>query len=198
MQGMEVGVHVRGIEVESRPDLVVQEGQIELEASPEENSVELLRRAVGESHRRALDLGQPRPDGDTPLADEGQVVLVERDAGDRQRLCGSGRSVLLGAAAGLDDDLLELTVDLLSGECLLGEASIAREDAVIRRHACGELRQHVALSPLGHDHARGIVVHELRRDLESADRATRHEHPLPPVPVGLPVGVRRGGSKGAR
>ena len=43
-----------------------------------------------------VDLGQPRPHGDTPLADEGQVVLVERDAGDRQRLRRGRRSVLLG------------------------------------------------------------------------------------------------------
>ena len=90
MQRMQMGVEVRVIEVESRSDLVVEEGQIEVEASPEENAVERLVLAVGGSHRRALDLAQPRPHADTPFADEREVVLVQRQAGSGSDSAGVG------------------------------------------------------------------------------------------------------------
>ena len=54
----------------------------------------------------------PGAHGDSALGDQRQVLLAEGDAGGEERRVGRRRTILLRAAAGLDDDLLELAVDL--------------------------------------------------------------------------------------
>ena len=52
---------------------------------------------------------------------------------------------------------------------------------MIRRHAGGELGQDVALPTLGHRRRGRAELRQFGRDLQRADRAARHEHPLAPV-----------------
>ena len=125
-----------------------------LEPGAEHDSVEVFGAAVGEGHRRSRDGLDPRAHRDSALGDQRQVLLVEGDAGGEQRRIRRRRAVLLRAAAGLDHDLLELPVDLRPRQGLVGEGAVPREDPVVRRDPGGELRQDVALSPLGdHDAA---------------------------------------------
>ena len=66
---------------------------------------------------------------------------------------GRRRAVLLGAAARLDHDLFQLSVDLCCGKSFVREGPVSREDPVIGGNPGGELRQDVPLSPLRHHNA---------------------------------------------
>ena len=187
VEGVAVGVEVHRVEVDDRPDVVAQERQVELESGAEQDPVELVGGAVGEGHRRAVDRCHPRPHRDSALGDERQVLLGEGDTGGEQRRVGCGRAVLLRAATGFDDDLLELPVDLGRWQSLVRQRSVPREDAGVGRHTRGELRQHVPLAALCHHDGRAELS-EFGGDLEGADGAARDEN------TPAEVGKRRRGS----
>jgi hypothetical protein len=91
---------------------------------------------------------------------------------------GSGRrgAVLLRVAARLDDDLLQLPVDLRRGQAVVRDSSIPREDPMVGRDARGELRQDVALSPLGDHDACRTELGDVGGYLQGADRTARDEN----------------------
>ena len=64
------------------------------------------------------------------------------------------------------------------GQRLVGEGSVSREDPMVGGDARRELRQHVPLPALGDDDARRAELGEFGGDLESADRAARHQNPF--------------------
>ena len=71
-----------------------------------------------------------------------------------------------------------------------GEPAESRESGVIGRHPGAQLGQDVALLSIRREHASGPEHREIAGDFERADRAARHEDPLPAVALGILVGLR--------
>ena len=188
MERVAIGVQVHRIEVDRRRDLVAEKRQVQLEPGPEKNAVERLGIAVVEGHVQAGNRCQPGPYDNPTLRDQRKVLLAEGHAGGEQRRIRRRRAVLLGAAAGFHDDLLQLAVDLGLRQRLVGQHAVSGEDAMVRWHSGRELGQHIALSPLRHRDVGGAGLREFGGDLQSADGAAGDEDASASIALGSAVG----------
>ncbi len=103
---------------------------------------------------------------------------------------GLGAPNCSGLPAMRSTNALKAAATCVERKMLGGEPAESRESGVIGRHPGAQLGQDVALLSIRREHASGPEHREIAGDFERADRAARHENPLPAVALRILVGLR--------
>src|SRR3954464_8715719 len=101
----------------------------------EDNTVELLRAPIHESHRPAVHRLDPRFYPDTPFSHERQKILAQCDSGLKDIVRRFGRSKLLRVACDTQHELLEARTHRSQRKPLFTESGEAGKRHMVQRHS---------------------------------------------------------------